>query len=84
MQTKLTLRIEDELIERAKFYSQKAGKSVSQLVADYIKMLPEPEGTPSDRKASALTPIVRSLKGSLRGAKVEEEDYHRHLEEKHR
>jgi len=84
MQTKLTLRIEDELIERAKSYSQKTGKSVSQLVADYIKMLPEPGRARSEKTEKTLPPIVRSLKGSLRGAKIEEEDYRRHLEEKHR
>jgi hypothetical protein len=27
---------------------------------------------------------LRSLKGSLRGAKIDEEDYRRHLEDKHR
>ncbi len=83
MQTKLTLRIDDELIERAKSYSQRTGKSVSQLVSDYIKMLPEPGRTPSANGA-LLTPIVRSLKGSYSGAKIDEEDYRRHLEGKHR
>jgi hypothetical protein len=84
MQTKLTLRIDDELIERAKSYSQRTGKSVSQLVSDYIRMLPEPGRAPSTKKEPLLTPIVRSLKGSLRGAKVDEEDYRRHLEDKYR
>jgi len=80
MQTKLTLRIDDELIERAKSYSQRTGKSVSQLVSDYIKMLPESGREPGAKKGEALlTPIVRSLKGSLRGAKIDEEDYRRHL-----
>jgi hypothetical protein len=85
MQTKLTLRIDDELIERAESYSQRTGKSVSQLVSDYIKMLPEPGREPSAKKgAPVLTPIVRSLKGSFRGAKIDEKDYRRHLEERHR
>ena len=85
MQTKLTLRIDDELIERAKSYSLRTGKSVSQLVSDYIKMLPEPGRERGAEKAGALlTPIVRSLKGSLRGAKIDQEDYRRHLEDKHR
>jgi len=85
MQAKLTLRIDDELIERAKSYSQRTGKSVSQLVSDYIKMLPEPGREPSAKKGdSLLTPIVRSLKGSYSGAKIDEEDYRRHLEDKHR
>jgi predicted HicB family RNase H-like nuclease len=34
MQTKLTLRLEDQLIEQAKSYAAQAGKSVSQIVAE--------------------------------------------------
>jgi hypothetical protein len=82
MQTKLTLRLEEELIARAKTYSQKVGKSVSQLFSDYIKMLPEP--SESGGKTRALAPIVRSMKGVLRGAKIDEQDYRRHLEDKYR
>ena len=83
MQTKLTLRMEEDLIERVKSYSQKVGKSVSQLVADYIKMLPEAKQK-SGKEAPNLTPIVRSMIGVLRGANIDEEDYRRHLEEKYR
>jgi len=82
MQTKLTLRMEEELIERAKAYSQRVGKSVSQLFSDYVKVLPETN--PDSPKSRSLTPIVRSMKGALRGAKLDEQDYRRHLEEKHR
>ena len=38
MHTKLTLRIDEDLIKRAKTYSRQTGKSVSQLVADYLEM----------------------------------------------
>jgi Family of unknown function (DUF6364) len=80
MQTKLTLRIEEELIDRAKSYSQRTGKSVSQLFADYIKMLP---GT-GPKEEPTPTPIVQSMRGVIRGARIDEEDYRRYLEEKHR
>lgn len=79
MQTKLTLRIDDELIDRAKSHARRSGKSVSQLVADYLEMLPEP-GRSQPRP---LTPIVESLRGVLAGSGLDEEDYRRHLEEKH-
>lgn len=79
MQTKLTLRIDEELIERAKSYAHRSGKSVSRLVSDYLEMLPEPER----HKARPLTPIVASLRGALAGSGLDEEDYRRHLEEKH-
>ena len=78
MHTKLTLRMDEALIERAKAYSRTTGKSVSQLVADYLALLQDqPAGEPR------LRPIVGSLRGLLRGAKVGEEDYRRHLEDKH-
>jgi len=79
MHTKLTLRMDEDLIERAKAYSKAAGKSVSQLVADYLALLPQ---RPTD-KPGRLTPNVQALRGLMRGASVDEQDYRRHLEEKY-
>lgn len=79
MQTKLTLRIDEELIERAKSHARRSGKSVSQLVSDYLQLLPQPQQT----KPRPLTPLVESLRGVLAGSGLDEEDYRRHLEEKH-
>jgi hypothetical protein len=39
MQTKLTLRLDDELVRKAKKFSKRAGKSVSKIVADYFDKL---------------------------------------------
>ena len=39
MQTKLTLRLEDSLIQQAKNYAKQHNKSLSQIVADYFHML---------------------------------------------
>jgi Family of unknown function (DUF6364) len=80
MRTKLTLRIDEDLIARAKAYSKRTGKSVSRMVADYLSLLPER----SSNEAASLTPTVRSLHGLLRGSAVDEQDYRRHLEEKYR
>ena len=79
MQTKLTLRLDDELINRAKSYAKKRGKSVSQIVAGYFSVL----DAELEREASEFTPLVRSLKGSLKGAKVDKKDYQEYLEEKY-
>ena len=79
MKTKLTLRLDDELINRAKSHAKKRGKSVSQIVAGYFSLLNQKP----ERETSEFTPIVRSLKGSLKGAKVAKKDYHKYLEEKH-
>jgi len=39
MNTKLTLRLEEELIKSAKNHANIIGKSVSQMVADYFYLL---------------------------------------------
>ncbi len=77
MSSKLTLRLDDELIKSAKSYSAKTGKSVSRIVADYFSLIDKKE---IDKQ---LTPVVKSLKGSLKGVKISEEDYKKYLEEKH-
>lgn len=80
MNTKLTLRLDDRLIKRAKRYSDRSGKSVSQLVSDYFALIETDEPIPG----TDLTPRVRAMIGSLKGAVTTEDDYRRHLEEKHR
>ncbi|HOS65688.1 MAG TPA: DUF6364 family protein [Candidatus Latescibacteria bacterium] len=79
MNTKLTLRLDDRLIRSAKRHSAKSGKSVSRLVSDYFALIDATEkGAPAE-----MTPRVRALYGALSGTPVEEQDYRRHLEEKH-
>ena len=78
MQTKLTLRLDDKLILRAKKSAKKRGKSVSQLVADYFQGLENLRNIENE-----LTPIVQSLKGILKDSRIDEKDYKRHLEEKY-
>jgi hypothetical protein len=79
MQTKLTLRLEKQLVELAKEYASSQGKSVSKMVADYFILLNKTQGTQSDE----LTPIAQSLKGSLGKAQVNKSDYKKYLEEKY-
>jgi len=79
MNTKLTLRLDDSLIESAKRYSARHGKSLSQVVADYFSVIKNEKMNEGDN----LTPAVRSLKGLLENKGVDEADYHRHIEEKH-
>ena len=85
MQTKLTLRLDDEVIRHAKAYAKARGKSISQIVADYLRMLPVTH-TQQGEPPARLTPIVSSLRGVLRrpgAAEVDESDYRRHLEDKY-
>ena len=80
MNTKLTLRLDDRLIRNVKRHAAESGKSVSKLVADYFALI----DTNEDASEIKITPRVRSLIGSLKGAAVTEEDYRRHLEDKHK
>jgi len=79
MQAKLTLRIDEKLVRRAKAYARRTERSVSRMVADYFALL----GSRMERREARLTPRVRSLKGSLRGARASKEDYRRYLAEKY-
>jgi len=79
MNTKLTLRMDDSLIESAKRYSARSGKSVSRIVADYFTLIKNEQLNDSPD----LTPAVRTLKGLLANTDDDEADYYKHLEEKH-
>ena len=80
MQTKLTIRVDSRLINRAKAHARQTGKSVSQLVADYFAIM----DTPISDEVDNLPPITRELYGALANAPIDDADYHAHLEEKYR
>ena len=74
MQTKLTLCLEEQLIERAKAHAKKRGKSASQMVADYFALLDRED------RPETLAPLTRSLHGTLGGTAVDEDTYRERLE----
>lgn len=61
MSTKLTLTIDDSVIEKAKKYAKNKEKSLSSIVENYLKILVKEQ---SENKME-LTPIVKSLKGTF-------------------
>lgn len=77
MQTKLTLRLEDSLIESAKRYAREHDRSLSQVVANYFQMLT------SQTEKTVTPPITRSLIGVLDSVDIDESDYKKHLMEKY-
>ena len=79
MQSKLTLRLEEELVRRAKRLAKKRGKSVSKIVADYFTLFEAEKKKPEEK----FSPIVQSLKGALRGTTIDVQAYRKHLEEKY-
>lgn len=62
MNTKLTLTIEQTIIERAKKYAHNKGRSLSDIIENYLKAITKEETS----EASELTPIVKSLQGSFK------------------
>ena len=78
MQTKLTLRMDEDVVRKAKMAAKRRGKSVSRMVAEFIESI----GTRPDSK-KVLPPTTASLVGILRGKAISEEDYKEHLREKH-
>lgn len=77
MQTKLTLRLESELIERAKQHAKQQGKSLSQIVADYFAVFTQ------DKDKKSIAPVTQSLVGVLKESGLDQESYKKHLEEKY-
>lgn len=73
MNTKLTLTIEQSVIENAKKYAKEKERSLSDLIENYLKTLTK-DTAQSDIE---LTPIVKSLKGSFKAPK--ELDYKKDL-----
>ena len=79
MQTKLTLRLDEELIKEVKVIANRQGQSVSKMVAVYFSSF---RGKP-DQKNLQLTPLVKTLKGAWRGKILDRKDYQRYLEKKY-
>jgi hypothetical protein len=83
METKLTLRLDEGLIESAKKEARNRGTSVSQMVADYFRGIQSRKNSPRHSN-KGLPPVTASLLGSLKGHDLDRARYRRHLEEKHR
>ena len=80
---KLTLRLEEELIEGAKRVARERGTSVSKMVAGFFQSI---EDRRPERRDGDIGEITRRLRGAIKpedGRSADEEDYRRHLERKH-
>jgi len=73
MNTKLTLTIEQTTIEKAKKYANNKGRSLSDIIENYLKVITKED----DIEKIELTPFVKSLKGSFKAQ--ENFDYKREL-----
>jgi len=61
MTTKLTLTIEEKVISSAKKYAQKKGKSLSNLVENYLKSI-----STKETDLNTLSPRVTKLMGVIK------------------
>jgi hypothetical protein len=73
--SKLTLSIDEAVVERPKRYAKVRRVSVSELVEAYLDLLTRPA-----RQADA--PVLRSIRGTLKRADLS--DYKRRLARKYR
>ncbi|MCX6267493.1 MAG: DUF6364 family protein [Bacteroidetes bacterium] len=62
MNTKLTLTIDQSIIESAKAYAKAKGRSLSGLIENYLKVITSENKIPD----SGIAPLTNSLKGSFK------------------
>jgi predicted CopG family antitoxin len=61
MNTKLTLTIDDQVITKAKKYAKNSGRSLSDLIENYLKNI-----TSSEKDDFKISPKVKSLRGAFK------------------
>jgi hypothetical protein len=61
METKLTLRLNDNVIERAKIYARNHKISLSKMIESYLDSVTKQQ----EEKKTSITPLVESLSGVI-------------------
>lgn len=81
MDTKLTLRLDDRVIERAKTYARSHKISLSKMIESYLDSL-----TSKKVEEASITPLVESLSGviDLPADFDYKKEYGSYLEEKYK
>ncbi len=74
MNTKLTLNIEEDIIEKAKEYAKSKNRSVSKLVEEYLRSLAFAKTQKKDKPLS-LEPITKELVGMIKVKNPEKINY---------
>lgn len=64
MNTKLTLTIEQSVIEKAKSYAKEKGRSLSDIIENYLKTI-----TNDQKSKEEISPLIKSLQGSFKAPK---------------
>lgn len=79
MTTKLTLTVEKEIIERAKSYAKNSGRSLSELIEQYLDTITQ------ENSNQPVSPKLKKLIGSVKLPKGfdEKKELQSYLEKKH-
>jgi hypothetical protein len=80
MDTKLTLKLNESVIEQAKIYAKSKNTSLSQLIETYLTLIVNPKDGNEE-----ITPLVKSLSGVIKLSKNDGTDksYKRHILDKY-
>lgn len=82
METKLTIRIDEEIIKSAKDYAQKNKTSISKIISTYLVSL-----TGENKSQYPISPIVKEISGIIPEETNTQKlmnEYHSHLQEKYK
>lgn len=81
MDTKLTLKLNEDIIEKAKEYAKAKKTSLSDLIENYLQKL-----TDDKKSKKSITPLVKSLSGiiSLPKDSTDKKDYIEYLTDKYK
>ncbi len=79
MTTKLTLTVEKSIIEKAKFYASHTGRSLSELIENYLETITLESNT------QTASPKLKKIIGSVKLPKNfdEEKELRSYMEKKH-
>ena len=78
METKLTLKLDQSVIQSVKQYAEKNNRSLSKLVEDYFRNLIS-ENEPQKH----FSPLVEELSGVISDSDIKNLDYVSYLEQKY-
>lgn len=81
MDTKLTLRLNDDIIAKAKSYAKSHNISLSKIIESYLASITKEQ----EENKITITPLVESLSGviELRDDFDDKEEYRDYLEKKY-
>jgi formiminotetrahydrofolate cyclodeaminase len=79
MTSKLTLTVEKSIIERAKLYAKNTGRSLSEIIENYLETITQDNGT------DKISPKLKKIVGAVKLPKNfdEEKELRSYFENKH-